>query len=304
MLKNNMTLVVDDDDYEKVMQYNWFVCKSGKYLRVSTSIGGKEVTFKNLILGLYTPKRSLHKNRNPLDFRRENIVIFDSVNEYTYAIHQLGWIWTDEQRKFSRNRSGGAQGKKIGRDKASIYTGVTFLPKASKYSGRCWEASLSHNQNTYCLGAYDKQEYAAMAYDKKAIEIYGPGARVNFPNMTYEELTEKLSQVCIENMESLNRTRSMCHQGVRHRTRKKTSTFVGVSFDKKNGNKCWKAAIQHQGTGYILGHYYNEKEAALAYDEKALELFGENARVNFPIHPEVRDTDGQLPVVKNSGSVL
>jgi len=51
---------------------------------------------------------------------------------------------------------------------------------------------------------------------------------------------------------------------------------------QKNGKKCWKAVIQHRNIIYKIGHFYNEEEAAFAYDDKAILLFGENARLNFP----------------------
>lgn len=54
-----------------------------------------------------------------------------------------------------------------------------------------------------------------------------------------------------------------------------SSGYKGVS---KKGNR-WNARIQNHHIGYFL----TEVEAAIAYDNAAIELFGEYAYLNFPI---------------------
>jgi hypothetical protein len=51
---------------------------------------------------------------------------------------------------------------------------------------------------------------------------------------------------------------------------KATSVFRGVSWHKTLGK--WLAGIRCDGVGHNLGYYTCEKEAALAYNYKALEL--------------------------------
>ena len=58
-----------------------------------------------------------------------------------------------------------------------------------------------------------------------------------------------------------------------------SSKFKGVSLYKPN--KSWHAQIK-KGKNYSLGYFKDEVEAAKAYDRKAIELFGEYARINFP----------------------
>lgn len=58
------------------------------------------------------------------------------------------------------------------------------------------------------------------------------------------------------------------------------SGFKGVSWRKKEG--FWSAEIHVRGKKHWLGFFRNKKKAALAYDEKAKELLGEFARLNFP----------------------
>ena len=58
------------------------------------------------------------------------------------------------------------------------------------------------------------------------------------------------------------------------------SKYKGVSWDK-DVNK-WRSHIAKNGSQICLGRYISEIEAAEAYDKKAIELFGEFARLNFP----------------------
>jgi hypothetical protein len=59
-----------------------------------------------------------------------------------------------------------------------------------------------------------------------------------------------------------------------------SSRFRGVSYNKRA--KKWYAAIDFGGKPVYIGHFDDEVEAARAYDRKAVELFGEFARLNFP----------------------
>lgn len=57
-----------------------------------------------------------------------------------------------------------------------------------------------------------------------------------------------------------------------------TSKFKGVHFHKKNRN--WRAMITFNGNKKHIGCYSNEQEAATAYNEWAVKLFGEFANLN------------------------
>ena len=65
-------------------------------------------------------------------------------------------------------------------------------------------------------------------------------------------------------------------------TRRQTSSqFKGVHLQKKTGK--WKGQIRFNKIPIHLGTFSDEEEAALAYDRKAQELFGEYAVLNFPV---------------------
>lgn len=59
-----------------------------------------------------------------------------------------------------------------------------------------------------------------------------------------------------------------------------SSIYKGVSY-LKNAKRC-HAKLVFKGKCVWLGHFDSEIEAARAYDRKAIELFGEFARPNFP----------------------
>ena len=58
-----------------------------------------------------------------------------------------------------------------------------------------------------------------------------------------------------------------------------SSKFKGVS---KNDSGKWVAHIATYRVSHYIGTFKTEIEAALAYDEKALQLHGEFAKINFP----------------------
>jgi len=57
------------------------------------------------------------------------------------------------------------------------------------------------------------------------------------------------------------------------------SSHKGVTWDRSRGR--YKAQIVKNGINYNLGHFTDEKRAAVTYDHAALEMFGEFAHTNF-----------------------
>ncbi len=66
----------------------------------------------------------------------------------------------------------------------------------------------------------------------------------------------------------------------RKQSGKHTSKYKGVHFHKRN--RRWQTKIRCKGKEIYLGNFKDEQAAARAYDEKAKELFGQYAALNFP----------------------
>lgn len=62
--------------------------------------------------------------------------------------------------------------------------------------------------------------------------------------------------------------------------KQKTSKYKGVYYRSSQPLKPWRTEIRKGVDRYFLGSFETEEEAALAYNQKAIELFGEHAYLN------------------------
>lgn len=75
-------------------------------------------------------------------------------------------------------------------------------------------------------------------------------------------------------------TRTQQMRNTRKRANAKTSKFKGVSLHSQNSR--WIAQIGINRRTIYVGSFGTQKEAAVAYDERARQEFGEFAMVNYP----------------------
>lgn len=119
------------------------------------------------------------------------------------------------------------------REPASAFRGVV----RDKRRGH-WYAVIRDGGKRHWLGRFGSEEAAAHAYDKKAVELHGRSAVLNFPGCDYS-----------------NYVAAPLHVG--------TSRRRGVSWDKRR-NK-WRATLTVSGQQHHLGHFVTEEEAEAAY---------------------------------------
>ena len=146
--------IVDDVDFDDLNQFKWRVgFKNGKIQGIQRRWQKDNITYtqrmNRRILGLADPAIfGDHKNRNPLDKRRKNL------------------------RKCSNPEN--CCNRTLSRVNSSGFKGVCFHIKSKK-----WMANIKYNQKMIHLGGFDNPNDAAVAYDKKAVELFGEFAATN-----------------------------------------------------------------------------------------------------------------------------
>ena len=150
--------------------------------------------------------------------------------------------------------------KKSSNAHTSHYLGVSYNPANGS---RPWQVTLLSGHKRLTLGHWESETDAARVHDRAA-RYYMPGKLpLNFPD---------------ENDPPANAA-TLRAEAFREGRARYSSTFRGVHYEGKN--QCWIATTTHQGAHVWLGRFASERRAALAYDDKAIELRGSEARLNF-----------------------
>lgn len=148
----------------------------------------------------------------------------------------------------------------------------------------------SHKAKRFPIG---EKHYNAKITNKQATEII---------RLSNQYSSKNLADIFKTTIGHINRilsgNHSWKHLDIRKiippKNRKKTSRFNGVSQSKtvsKNGiiKIYWRSLIYFKYRAIHLGSFLCETDAAKAYDKKAIELFGNKAKLNFPEIKEVKD---------------
>ena len=141
--------IVDDEDYDWLIQRKWCVEKNRNtyYCRCRTKTG--MVAMHRMIM---VPGHDLqvdHINHNGLDNRRGNLRICTLAQNLYHKQPQKGS--TSRYKGITRNR--------IGR----------------------WQVCIMHKNKSHYLGCYLSEIFAAAVYYKKAKQLFGEFAYLNFP---------------------------------------------------------------------------------------------------------------------------
>jgi len=153
-LSQDKFAIVDAEDYEWLSNYKW--CASRKkrvfYARRNERRTRRQIIMHRFILnapkGLFVD----HINHNGLDNRRSNLRLCTRTEN-------------------NRNRRPNVQP-----NQSSKYKGVSFDKKRNLF-----RAFIYRNKKQYYLGSFKNETDAAKAYDKKAKELFGEFAYLNFP---------------------------------------------------------------------------------------------------------------------------
>ena len=134
-----------------------------------------------------------------------------------------------------------------GADVSSRWRCVTFQNLSKK-----WRTTLMVDKQVYNLGEFTDELVAAQAVNDKLVELVGADAA-----LTHQSYNHGLPA------------------GIQVPKREYTSQFVGVSFHK--ASKRYRAAITFQKKRIHIGIYASPEAAALAFNTKAVELYGPEA---------------------------
>lgn len=141
--------LVDEEDYERVMEYNWHMCGGKQHKYARAYINGKGKLLHRLIVH---PKKGMvvdHINGNGLDCRKSNMR-----------------VCTQEEN--TRNSVSMSQ-------TSSVYKGVSLVKDKNR-----WVANIGYRGTKIHLGVFNTEIEAAKAYDEAAKKYHKDFARLNF----------------------------------------------------------------------------------------------------------------------------
>lgn len=145
--------IIDDEDYPLVSKYKWHAWhyqKGNSPWYAIHSVNHKvQIKMHRLILGLKKGEFCDHINGDGLDNHRCNLRIV-----------------THHQNMMNQKKPSGGTSK---------YKGVHRRKDVNR-----WASSINFNGKCYYLGHFIDEVEAAKAYDKKAKELFGEYAKLNF----------------------------------------------------------------------------------------------------------------------------
>lgn len=151
--KKGQEIIVDDENYEKLNKYTWYVIKGGSTYyaaRNGPMVKGKHSTIRahRSIMGAKQGECVDHINHNGLDNRKENLrICTNAENQHN---------------------------SKLSKANTSGYKGVSWNERGQKF-----QAQIRVNCKAIALGYHELPEDAARAYDRAAIKHFGEFAQTN-----------------------------------------------------------------------------------------------------------------------------
>lgn len=145
-LTQGAVALVDDDDYEELSKSRWCLSNCYAMRSVVTKEGPRKIYMHQFLAKAEEGEVVLHRDGNKVNNQRSNLAVVSRRAR--------------QQRTKVRSSSG--------------YKGVGRR-------GAKWVSHIGYQGKTVSLGTFSAIEDAARAYDKAALEYYGPEALLNFP---------------------------------------------------------------------------------------------------------------------------
>jgi hypothetical protein len=175
-LSKGKVALVDDEDFEYLNQWKWSVLKGHNtfYAYRKQSIDGR-------VCQIYM-HRFIMKPPDQLDVDH---IDSDGLNNQRLNLR----LATKQQNQGNRRKITNGHSK---------YKGVTLK------RGKKWLAQIGINSRMTHLGYFDNEIDAAKAYDRKAKELFGEFAKLNFP----EEKNNGQNQISVTNQQNVHSSSS------------------------------------------------------------------------------------------------
>jgi len=161
---------VDAADYEWLSQWDWYMGSSGYAVRHEK---GKGILMHRQIM---QPPKGMVVDH--IDGNRANNCRFNLR------------VCTPQENTLNQRKQSGL---------SSRFKGVGYCKRRRK-----WYARISFRGDEIWLGCFTDEVEAARAYDRKAVELFGAYARLNFPR---EWPPERRAEVCAQHQEDSRKTR-------------------------------------------------------------------------------------------------
>lgn len=119
---------------------------------------------------------------------------------------------------------------------------------------------------------------AKIKMHRQIMNIHDPNILIDHENHNGLDCQKNNMRIAdrITNGQNRNTNSTKRYKGVFFLKQKYTLADKTIKYTER-----WLSLIRHNKTLITIGRFKNEKEAAIAYDNKAKELFGEFAKLNF-----------------------
>lgn len=256
--------IVDDDKWHDLSLFGWYLFEN--YAR--GIVNGKHIFLHRYLMNLTEE-----------DIEKDYIV--DHINGVPYDNRIVNLQIT------TKSHNGQNKDKIILETSTSQYKGVSYINSKKKYFSLITKNSINYN-----LGYFDEEIIAAIAYNLKAIELFGKNANINKLNINenlYEEYKKFIVDIWNKPKININKPKIAIGNKPKNDIGNKPKKYNGATL-RKNGN--YTAKIQQNMKVISLGTYDLQIKALIAYNIKLIEINGNLSKlndINFNLYDEYKD---------------
>jgi hypothetical protein len=247
-LTKGYSAIIDAVDYPHIQQYNWIA-------QIYYEEGRREDSSVYAV----TVVRNEGKQKG---LRMHRLIVANAgLNIDGYQVDHINRNGLDNRRCNLRLATAkeNQRNSRPSIDCTSQFKGV--WTNKQKAGGFISQIRLSETERI-SIGYFDNEIDAAKAYDAYALAYHGEFAYLNFPDEPVWTIAEA---------------------DARKRVIVPKSGYRGVYLaDRRKPNGYWMATIKHKNERIVIGNRFETPlEAALAYDEAAIRLKGDKAKLNI-----------------------